>query len=189
MLMSTKNNALALNAEASAALTAPGESAQSALDVLNGLRAGIPVFPFQVTPGERSRVNGLKTIPPEFMEQSSTAMKTELVLARGGIDPDQLRDFVRYGTAYGPVADVAEMLARELRESVDSAMAKAGSEALMTYSVAGRLAARRETAWLRPLVDMMRRTLGRSGKPRKGAETPAETPATAPASDALDKAA
>jgi hypothetical protein len=178
MSTTLKNNAIALNAVAESALAASAEGAKSTLDVLNGFRAAIPVFPFQITPGERRRLNNLKSVPPEFMEQSNTAMTTEVVLARGGADPDQLRDFVRYGSAYAPVADAAEMLAQELRESVDSAYAKAGSEALTTYTLARRLARRTDTARLRPLVELMRRTLGRTTKPRKPAEEPAPAPAT-----------
>jgi hypothetical protein len=176
MSTNTRINAIALNAAAESVLAAPGETAQATLDTLAGIRAGIPVFPFQVTPGERRRLNTLKSVPPEFMEQSNTAMKADTVLARGGADPDQLREFVRYWTAYGPVADAAELLAKELRESVDSAYAKAAIEALSTYKMAGRLALRRETARLRPVVEMMRRTLGRAGTRKPAANKPGPAP-------------
>jgi len=177
MTKTLNNTAIALNAVAESALAAPAEGARTSLGVLNGLRAAIPVFPFQITAGERNRLNNLKNVPPAFMEQSNAAMEADTVLVRGGADPDQLRDFVRYGMAYAPVADAAEMLAKELRESVDSAYAKAGLEALNTYTLARRLARHREHARLRPLVELMRRTLNRSSK-RKADEEPAPVPVT-----------
>jgi hypothetical protein len=79
------------------------------------------------------------------------------------------------GSRYS-VADAAELLAKELRESVDSAYAKAAIEALSTYKMAGRLALRRETARLRPVVEMMRRTLGRAGTRKPAANKPGPAP-------------
>jgi hypothetical protein len=177
MLTNVKTNAPVLNAIAQSAVAASAEGGQAPLDTLNGLRAALPVFPFQVAPGGRGRVSNLKSVPPEFMEQSNTAMKTETVLERGGVDPDQLRDLLRYATAYAAAADAAEMLAKELRESVDSAIAKVGAESLTTYKVVGRLAKRSETARLLPLFHLMRRTLGRGPKARKTDE-PVPAPET-----------
>jgi len=157
------------------------EGAQAMLDTVETMRQGIPKFAFPVIPGARVRLNGIKSVSPDFMEQSNVALKSEPALARGGVDPDEMRDLVSYALAYTPVADALEFLAREMRESVDTARAKAGSEALNTYALASRLARRPETARLMPLVQSMRRTLGRTKKAKPAAaKQPPVTPPPGP---------
>jgi hypothetical protein len=171
-----QKNRITISAIAENALASPQEGAQALLDTIAGLRAAIPTFPFHVQPGKRRSLTRSKSVPPEFIEQSNTAMQNEPLLARGGVDPDQTRSLVRYATAYGPVADALEAAAKEMRESVDSAQAKAGIEALTTYKVAARLARRPDGAHLGTLVQTMRRTLGRGRRSKKPAE--AEAPGT-----------
>jgi hypothetical protein len=165
-----------------AVLASPLESAQAALDTIAGVRAGIPEFPFHVVGVGERQIANLKTVPPQFMEQSNTAMKAESVLSRGGVDPDHLRALVRYADAYGPVADAMATTAKEIRGSVDAAYAEAGMEALNTYSLAMRLARRPGTIRLLPLVQAMRRTLGRVRKGKKATDEP-QPPVTSPVTD------
>jgi hypothetical protein len=119
------------------------------------------------------------------MEQSNTAMKGEPVLQRGGVDPDEMRRLVSYANAHMPVADALEFLAREMRESVVSALAKAGSESLTTYKLAIRLSRRPEYAHLTHLVQAMRRTLGRFRRSKPAVEEPAPTPQPQPSPSAV----
>jgi hypothetical protein len=167
-----------------AALASPLESAQGLLYTIATMRAAIPSFAFQIPPGGRQSVANLANVPFEFMEQSNTAMKGESVLQRGGIEPDDLRKLFAYGSAHGPVADALEFLAKEMRESVDSAMSKSGNEALTTYQLAARYAKRPEYAHLKPLVQAMRRTLGRFRKSKAAVEQPpTPTPVPQPQSE------
>ena len=182
--MSTQNqkNLTTASAIAETALASPQEGAQALLDTIAGVRASIPTFPFHVQPGKRRSVITLKSVPPEFIEQSNAAMKNEPLLVRGGVDPDHMRDLVRYATAYGPVADALEAAAKEMRESVDSAQAKAGTESLTTYNVAARLSRRPDGAHLGTLVQTMRLALGRARRAKKPADAPSPaTPAAPPA--------
>jgi hypothetical protein len=166
-----------------AALASPLESAQTVLDTVATIRAGIPSFVFQIPPGQRRSVVNLSNVPHEFMEQSNTAMKGEAALQRGGVEPDEMRRLVAYASAHLPVADALEFLAKEMRESVVSALAKAGSESLTTYTIASRLAKRPEYAHLTPLVQAMRRTLGRFRRSKPAVEQPAPTPVPQPRSE------
>ena len=177
MEIQNQKNLTTAAAVAETALASPQEQAQALLDTVAGIRAAIPTFPFHIQPGTRRRVTALKKVSPEFVEQSNTAMKNEPLLSRGGVDPDYLRDLGRYATAYGPVADALEAAAREMRESVDSARAKAGTESLTTYHVARRLSRRPDGAHLVTLVQSMRRTLG-ARRAKKVAEAPEPEPTT-----------
>jgi hypothetical protein len=176
-----QKNSNTANAIVENALASPQEGAQALLDTIAGVRASIPTFPFHVAPGERRRLTVYKTVRPEAIEQSNTAMQNEPLLARSAVDPDQMRSLVRYATAYGPVADALAAAATEMRESVDSAQAKAGMEALTTYQVAARLARRPYGAHLGTLVQSMRRALGRSRRAKKPAEAPGTNATPAPA--------
>jgi hypothetical protein len=105
-----------------------------------------------------------------------------------GTDPEQLRDLAQYAVAYGPVADAIERLGAKMRHSVDTARAKAGAEALLTFRVAERLAVLPGTTHLAPMVESMRRTLRTAAmfrRPKKskkaGTDTPEPAPQPAPA--------
>jgi len=56
--------------------------------------------------------------------------------ARGASPPAEIRDLMSYADAYSPVADELEALAQFVRHSVTAARNTAGSEALMTTSLA-----------------------------------------------------
>jgi hypothetical protein len=159
------------------------DAAHALLETVAGMRQEIPTFSFPVVLGTRRLTNGVKSISPEFMEQSNVALKTRPELQRGEVDPDHLRDVFQTAMAYEPVADALEALAEELRTSVDTAKHKAGSEALITYAVAQRLSRRPEYADLVPIVQAMRRALRIPAKLRKarnakkdGGTTPAPEP-------------
>lgn len=89
-------------------------------------------------------------------------MANQKSLVRGeSATPAETRDKLRYADAYSPLADELEALAQFVRYSVNAARNAAGSEALTIYSLAQRLAKRRENAGL---VADMRRALGRTRK-------------------------
>jgi len=152
------------------------EGAGAMIASVEAIRQQIPAFSFPVVMGDRRPLNNLKSVPPDFIEQTNVALKGETLLSRGGVDVEEVRDLVNYALAYRPVADVLERAALEMRKSVDTAMAKAGKEALTTYALAQRLALDPNTG-LAPLVQNMRTTLGRGGKKKKAATNPTTQPA------------
>jgi hypothetical protein len=155
------------------------EAANALLQKVTDLRQEIPTFPFPVVPGMRRFLNGVTVVTPEFMEQSDMALKTRSELKRGEVDPDQMRDLYQCAMAYEPVADALEALADELRTNVATARHKAGTEALITYSVAQRLAKRPENSDLVPIVQAMRRALRIPAKLRKARKAKKDSSTTA----------
>jgi len=133
------------------------EAAQALMARIDAIRAEIPVL--TTVKFTRQAVAAGKSVPPEFMEETNVALQGEDVPAWGGAEPAHLRNLVSYSVAYGPVATAMERAAKEIRQSVDSARAQAGSEALTTFSIAQRLSERPEHAHLVPVVESMRRKL------------------------------
>lgn len=157
-------------------------AAQARVEEIRALRQQIPNFVFPLTKSDRRKLVSAATLPPQFVELTAVAMKNSSALVRGGgADPARIRDLMAFAEAYGPVADELEALALFVRHTVAAARNKAGSDALLTYAVAQRLAKRPETADLAPHVDDMRTALGRRGIGRRGARKPKSEPQPAPA--------
>jgi hypothetical protein len=160
-------------------------AAQARVEEIRAMRQAIPNFVFPVTKSDRRRLTSAATLPPQFVELTAVAMKNSPSLVRGGgVDPAQTRDLMTFAEAYEPLADELEALAKFVRHTVTAARNKAGSDALLTYAVAQRLAKRPETADLAPHVDDMRTALGRRGgigrrAPRKPKTEPQPAPAPA----------
>jgi len=157
------------------------DAAHALLEKVADLRQDIPTFSFPVVLGTRRFKNSVKSISPEFMEQSNVALKTRPELERGAVDPEELRDVFQCALAYEPVADALEALAKELRTNVDTAKHKAGTEALITYAVAQRLSKRPEYADLVPVVQAMRKALRIPEKLRKARKAKKDAGSTTPA--------
>ena len=154
------------------------DAAQALVDQTRAMRQQIPNFVVPSSASETHRLVPPASVPPEFVELTAVAVKNSVGLVRGGaLDPEQTRDLMTYAAAYNPVADELEALAQFIRHSTLTARNKAGSEALMTYAVAQRLAKRPENADLAPHVADMRRALGLK---RKAKSKPAPTPAPVP---------
>jgi hypothetical protein len=190
MLQNLAVNAVNTNATTDPATTPTtrGEGAQAMLDRVATWELEIPDFSFPMPEGDRRTFTALRLVPPDFVEQMAAAMKGVDTLSRGGTAAEQLRDLSTYAVAYGPVADAIERLGAKMRHSVDTARAKAGAEALLTFRVAERLAVLPGTTHLAPMVESMRRTLRTAamfrGKKSKKAAT--ETPAPQRAPTAAD---
>jgi hypothetical protein len=159
------------------------EGAQAMLDRVAAWELEIPTFSFPLPEGDRRPFTAIRLVPPDFVEQMTVAMKGVETLTRGGTDPDQVRDLMQYSVVYGPVADAIERLGAKMRHSVDTARAKAGAEALLTFRVAERLAVLPGTTHLAPMVESMRRTLRAAPlfrRPKKSKKAGTETPSPAP---------
>jgi hypothetical protein len=165
-------------------VTPPAQSyADSALARVEDIRAWrekIPNLVIPETKGARKRLASAASVPREFVELATVAVKSKPVLVRStGQDLAQDKDLSDYADAYGPVADELEALASFVRHSVTLARNKVGSEALTTYILAQRLSKRPEMADLLPHVEDMAKALGKRN--RKAKSQPVPTPAPAPA--------
>jgi hypothetical protein len=157
--------------------TSHKDAAAAIIDEIRGLKDRIPHFVIPESKAARLRLGRAGSVPPQFIDLTSMATRNNEDLARGGNSgPDETRDLMSYAEAYGPLADELEAMALFVRHSARAAKNQAGSNALMTYAMAKRLAKRPETASLAPHVDDMRRALA---NPRPKAKSkPAPVPAT-----------
>jgi hypothetical protein len=141
------------------------QTAQERMLELQRWREQIPHFVVPPTPDATRRLSRTAAIPAEFLHLTALSLANQAALARtDGIPPAEMRDLVSYADAYGPLADELEALAQFLRHSVTSARNKAGHEAMLTYTIAQRLAKLPETAHLAPHVADMRRALAAGRK-------------------------
>jgi hypothetical protein len=163
--------------------TSHKDAAAAIIDEIRGLKDRIPHFVIPESRAARQRLSKAASVPPEFVDLASMATRNNEDLARGGDSgPDETEDLRSYADAYGPLADELEAMALFVRHSVRAAKNQAGSNALMTYAMAQRLAKRPKTAGLAPHVEDMRRALAsprRKTKPKQ-APVPAN-PGTSPA--------
>jgi hypothetical protein len=168
-------------------VTTPATSHKAAaaaiIDEVRGLKDRIPHFVIPESRADRQRLVRAASLPPEFIDLTSMATRNNEDLARGGNSgPDKTEDLNRYAEAYGPLADELEAMALFVRHSVRTAKNQAGSNALMTYAMAQRLAKRPETASLAPHVEDMRRALANPRPKAKSKQAPVPaTPGTSPA--------
>jgi hypothetical protein len=152
------------------------DAAQEMVAQTRAMRQQVPKLVIPSSTREGSRLSNAASVPPEFVELSAVSVTNSAPLVReGGLGPEETRDLIRYANAFDPVADELEALAQFIRHSTLAARNKAGREALTTYAVAKVLAKHPETADLVPVVEDMRRALGRT---RKSKPKPAPSPAT-----------
>src|SRR3954454_18946599 len=163
--------------------TAHKAAAATIIDEVRGLKDRIPHFVIPESRAARQRLGRVASLPAEFIDLTSMATRNNEDLARGGDSgPDETEDLRSYAEAYGPLADELEAMALFVRHSVRAAKNQAGSNALLTYAMARRLAKRPETAGLAPHVDDMRRALASSRRKAKPKQAPVPAnPGTAPA--------
>ena len=172
------------NKESSTQATPPEASvrtaaAQALITKVRALRDEVPDFTFPEFQGKIQPLSPAASVPPAFVERSLVATANTPMLARpNALDPAVSRDMMKFAEAFAPVADEIEALAQFVRHSITSARNQAGSDALLTYGLAQRLAKHRDTAAeIAPHVADMRRALGRAPRKVKEEETPS-TPTT-----------
>ncbi len=138
----------------------------------------MPSQRWRASTSSRRRLSVAASVPPEFIELASMAVKSHAPLVRGGgQDLDKNSDLKSFAEAYGPLGDELEALTFFVKHSVTKALNTIGSEALTTFALAKRLSKRPESADLIPHVDAMGKALGKRN--RKSKSKPAPTPATA----------
>ncbi len=143
------------------------EMAQARLQEVRQARTLIPNFVLPVSGKETQKLTAAASVSPQFIEASTSAMVNEKDLGRSSITADEVRDLMNYAVAYGPLADEYEAMGQFLRHSINFARNRAGTEALLTYNNAKRLAKAPRYAGLAVYVADMRRMLGKT----RGKET------------------
>lgn len=158
------------------------EGAQARIDEIRAMRQKIPNFVIPTSKEERRKLAPSGAVPPEFVERVGAVVKNSPALTRGGApDPEHSRDLIGYAEAYESVAGELEALAQFIRHSITVARNTAGSDALISYALAQRLAKRPEHGELIPHIAEMRRLLGPRGrKPRPRREPAPTSPDPAP---------
>jgi hypothetical protein len=166
---------------ATPANTAFDDTAGTLLGAIRAMREQIPFFTIPETTDANRKLARAANVPPELIDLTAAGLLTNPELVRNGsTDPKTLRQLMTFASAYSPVADELEALAQFVRHSVTVAKNQAGSEALLTYEVARRLAKRKATAGLAPLVADMRRVLRNSRAQAKSSKTKTPQPQPEP---------
>jgi hypothetical protein len=162
--------------------TSHKDAAATIIDEIRGLKDRIPHFVIPESKAARQRLARAASVPPEFIDLAAMATRNNEDLARGGNSVPDEEDLRSYAEAYSPLADELEAMALFVRHSVRVAKNQAGSNALMTYAMAQRLAKRPETASLAPHVQDMRRALAIPRRKAKAKQPPVPaTPGSSPA--------
>ena len=152
------------------------DEAVALIDDIRAMKQRVPNFVVPQSRNAGRQLTAAASVPPPFVDLAALAIRNNEELTRGGNSGSaQMRDQMDFADAYDPVADELEALAHFIRHSVRVARNAAGSNALLTYAVAQRLAKRPETASLAPHVADMKSALGAR---RKAKAKPAPTPAT-----------
>jgi len=136
------------------------ETAAAHLEQLRAMRETIPNFAIPADAKDTQRLSMAASVPPEFVHLSAVVAQKAESLGVGGPNAARMRDRLAYAGAYGPVADEFEAMAQFLRHSIVAAQSEAGSDALLVYENAKRLAKRRRTSELAPHVADLSRALG-----------------------------
>ncbi len=158
------------------------DSALAFVEELRVMRQKIPNLVIPETRDARRKLANAASVPPEFVELASMAVKSHTPLVRGsGQDLAQNSDLKSYAEAYGPVGDELEALTTFVRHSVTKALNTVGSEALITYALARRLSKRPESADLIPHVDAMGKALSKRIRKSKSKQAPTPVPPVTPA--------
>jgi hypothetical protein len=139
--------------------TAHTEAALGYIQQIRTLRESMPNFVVPATKAEARRVVPRASIPPAFVNLTTTVIQANQELQRPSAAPERLRDLMDYAAAYVSVADELEASAQLLRYSINVAKSQAGTETLATFELAKRLAKRAEMAQLAPVVEDMGRAL------------------------------
>jgi hypothetical protein len=151
------------------------EAAKAFIEKLRALRDEIPHFTTDDFGNGRSQ-NG-SSVPEKFMESASAAVQKSLRLEQaGGADATTLRDAYAYAIAFDPVVQEIVALGKFLAHSIRQQRVNASECALDVYSLAKRLAGRKDGAELKPFVEDMREKLGKKAT-RKTNSDPVPAPA------------
>lgn len=112
------------------------EAARQLLENLRTMQTTIDGFGFP-SPDRQSRPRNYRLLPDGLFSSLAVALETSPPWAAGiDLTPGEIRDMLRYGEAYLPVADELERFARGIRRLVAARRATVGRKAASAYQVA-----------------------------------------------------
>lgn len=149
------------------------EAARQLLANLRSMQATIDGFAFPSSPLDpQSRPRNFRLLPDGLFASLAVALETSPPWAAGiELTPAEIRDMLRYGEAYLPVADELERFARGIRYLVGMRRAKVGRKAASAYQIAKGLNLLGDIALLVPEVESMKRAI-KDRRRRKDSTTP-----------------
>lgn len=154
------------------------EGAKTLIEEIRALRAKIPRLAIEIPDESRSKIAMAASVPDAFVESAGAAIERSMglqVAVTVKADPATLRDSFSFALAHDPVVVEAYAFARAVEHTIRVQRAKAGQIALDVYSIAQRLAKRKDGAEFVPHVADMREKLKRAKK-RKATSEPAPVP-------------
>lgn len=145
-------------------------------------------------PTNSRAIRGGRAVSESFIaEVGSAVAATSELQSLNSFDVDEARDAQKYKTAYQPVAQLFTRIGRSLQFSIDSRMAKAGTQALQTYYLAKGLGRTPNFADALDVAKTLSDALGRKGRgpksKKKEVPQPQPAPEPIPAPAELPKAA
>ena len=153
------------------------EAALRLLENLRAMQGTINGFVMPPAPMDsRSRPRGHSLLPAQFFVALAVAMESspQLVAAlqAAGIQltAADVRDMLRHGEAYLPVAEELERFARAIRHTVSLRRAQVGRLAASAYAVIKGMNLIDGASIPSPEMDAMRRAFPAATRPRKPAE-------------------
>jgi hypothetical protein len=143
--------------------------------VRSTIHEGVPGFT-HLTTSRRRVLAASANLPEPFLDGMAVAIEGSPQLDKVAlVTPEELRDAVAYGKAYGELADELALLSRGIRDTIAVKLAGAGTEALRIYQLAQSYNRDRDSEALVPHVGKLRRALGRART-----KLPVETPPAEP---------
>jgi hypothetical protein len=160
------------------------EAAHRLLENLRVMQGSIGGFVIPPSPLDRqARLRGHRQYPDPFFVslavgiESSPTLTAAMQATTIGLTPGEIRDMLRYGEAYLPLANELERFARGIRHTVGLRRAKVGRLAASVYAIAKGLNLLVDVSPPVPEVDSMRRAF--TARRRRTAEQlPAGTKAS-----------
>ena len=137
------------------------------------IREQLPGFALLPT-AQRRRITNAGNVPDDFLEAVAVAIEsTPSVAAPSAITPAEIRAVIADSRLLTSLADQLELMARGVRATTAERRAGVGKRALIAYSVAKSVNRHLDLTVTIPHLENMRRTLGRSGRRRRPAQSPA----------------
>jgi hypothetical protein len=161
------------------------EEARRILESLRALQGGIKGFAVPATPLDpQIRPRGHRLLPDRFFERLATALDSSPQFAvMTTLKPAEIRDMLRYGEAYLPLADELERFARGIRYGVAIRRSTVGRAASAAYRVATSMNLLVDVDLPVPQVESMKRAIvdsRRKPEPAQPAPAPAAVTDTSP---------
>lgn len=156
----------------------PAEAARALLAQIRGLQTSVNGFTFSRTPDPRS-LNSAASVPAQFLEAVAVALDASPhLISSSKVEPAELRSAAIFTTAFTPVAEELELMARAVRHTLAIQRNRAGKLALHVYALAKTLNRPSDRQVLMPHVANMSRALGKTKRKPESADVEPPPPKT-----------